>query len=580
MINNDLTISNYKNNSYSEFKQPATGYLLTTKKEVRALHETPKERKSRNLTTSIVAGSLVAGFGSLALLRGGFPKYIAPKLNKFKLNLEQKIANQKAGKSYGKLEELSIIGLRGVNTFLEKAQSINNLTSWKDIGFKRLMCGSNNERPVTSKIYKSVTKLFENIGSSTVSKSYSSTNNKFFELNRHIENINLSMSGNLNKSIEINGVKKPLHQWLDEAGKIRSKISSDLENGFGHEARASRYRQMKESCIGIVDYFLNTNLKRKEKLIPKEAWQNFIADNYVQPKRMQMSTEVAQLRQIITHNIADNYNSTMKALADVDNFINPADKTTREIVRKLRNSLAQYKKLPGDSNKPKRLVLNSEMIKDLQDISASYANGASKFKYSDEQVTHVAEYINEVDNLISKYSKGPLQELLTIYKNILPEKEYLALKNYAETAIKSLDKSIDKETVQFFGKLRDLEVGSAPTDVLSILLSIGAIGYGMTKAHDNEERISLTLKAGIPVVSAVATSLYCSAGLLSGSKALFFSAISGFVMNRIGKYIDEYRKEAIAEDKLNLDKTQKSENKLGEAIIEKKINKQEEIKQS
>lgn len=107
------------------------------------------------------------------------------------------------------------------------------------------------------------------------------------------------------------------------------------------------------------------------------------------------------------------------------------------------------------------------------------------------------------------------------------------------------------ETVQFYDKLRDLVLGSAPTDALSILFSAGAIGYGLTKADSKEEKISVTLKSGIPVVAAVGTSLYCSAGLVSGSKAMFVGLLSGLVMNKIGVYVDNLRKKYIKNKQTN-----------------------------
>ena len=55
--------------------------------------------------------------------------------------------------------------------------------------------------------------------------------------------------------------------------------------------------------------------------------------------------------------------------------------------------------------------------------------------------------------------------------------------------------------------------------------------------------ISASLKYGIPAVGAIATSLYCSAKLISGGKALLFGLLSGWVINKIGVFADEVRKQ-------------------------------------
>ena len=131
---------------------------------------------------------------------------------------------------------------------------------------------------------------------------------------------------------------------------------------------------------------------------------------------------------------------------------------------------------------------------------------------------------------------------MTAYKEILPRKEYLKLKSRVNSAVRSLDKSIDIETNQYFDKARDLRLGSAPTDVLSILMTGGAVGYYLNKSDNKDEKCSVAIKYGIPAIGAIATSLYCTARLVSGGKAMFFGLISGWLMNKAGVLVDDARK--------------------------------------
>ena len=131
--------------------------------------------------------------------------------------------------------------------------------------------------------------------------------------------------------------------------------------------------------------------------------------------------------------------------------------------------------------------------------------------YSPEAIKALSSYVAQVDEIISKNSKGELQEILSAYKKILPESEYNNLKKQVQAAIKSLDNSIDIETVQYVDKARDLKLGSAPTDVLSIVGTVGAVGYYLNKSDGKDEKISASLKYGIPAIGAIATSLYCTA---------------------------------------------------------------------
>ena len=167
---------------------------------------------------------------------------------------------------------------------------------------------------------------------------------------------------------------------------------------------------------------------------------------------------------------------------------------------------------------------------------------SSKFNYNEDAVKAISSYVSEVEDIIAKSSKGELQEILTAYKSILPRNEYLKLKSKVQSAVKSLDKSIDTETIQYFDKARDLKLGSAPTDVLSILAAVGAVGYYLGHAENKDEKTSVSLKYGIPAIGAIATSLYCTARLVSGGKAILFGLLSGWAMNKAGVLVDDTRK--------------------------------------
>ncbi len=271
-------------------------------------------------------------------------------------------------------------------------------------------------------------------------------------------------------------------------------------------------------------------------------WQSFIAEDYVLPAKMNLSNKTSLLRQAITHDINDNYKATIKALDNVQKFVNPTDTSTNDILRSLRSKLEKYKKLSGKNENDLRNKLNAEIIGDLKNLSGNFKEMSSKFNYNQDAVKSISTYVSEVEDIISKSSKGELQEILTAYKSILPRNEYLKLKSKVESAVKSLDKSIDTETIQYFDKARDLKLGSAPTDVLSIIGAVGAVGYYLGHAENKDERTSVSLKYGIPAIGAIATSLYCTARLVSGGKALLFGLLSGWAMNKAGVLVDDTRK--------------------------------------
>src|SRR5574344_1737615 len=126
-----------------------------------------------------------------------------------------------------------------------------------------------------------------------------------------------------------------------------------------------------------------------------------------------------------------------------------------------------------------------------------------------------------------------------IYKQLLTPEDYSTAKRHTYSAINSLDKSINLETEKLYEKLRDFAIGSVPADILSILASTGFVGIGLAKADNADERTSVALKYGIPVIGAVATSVVCTAGLVSGGTAIILGLLSGEVIKKIGDFTDE-----------------------------------------
>ena len=78
--------------------------------------------------------------------------------------------------------------------------------------------------------------------------------------------------------------------------------------------------------------------------------------------------------------------------------------------------------------------------------------------------------------------------------------------------------------------------------MLSILGTVGTVGYFLNKSKDKDEKYSVAIKYGIPAIGAIATSLYCTARLVAGGKALLFGLVSGWLMNKAGEAVDNARK--------------------------------------
>lgn len=217
----------------------------------------------------------------------------------------------------------------------------------------------------------------------------------------------------------------------------------------------------------------------------------------------------------------------------------PRDIRLKETNKKLERLDKQF--IETIRKKPKDLYqtfIPESLVKETKDALANEVNPAKK------------EIIENI------------KDILNIYKPSLSPKEYSRMEKRANKLIKSLNNAIDLETDKLFDKVRDLHLGSAPRDVLSVLGSIGVVGWFLSKADNKDEKTSVALKYGLPAIVAVMTSLYCTVGLIATGPSLIIGAAAGIVIKALCEYLDKVRKN-YNEQKPNLSLSNIDFNSLG-----------------
>jgi hypothetical protein len=220
-----------------------------------------------------------------------------------------------------------------------------------------------------------------------------------------------------------------------------------------------------------------------------------------------------------------------------------------ERIKALGNIRANIRKYA--KNPEKNSILRKQITQDLENFISELKKTGKDSKYSDEVIDNISAEASRLYDTFSDFKQGKVEDILKIYKNILPKKDYGEVERAYKSGMKSLDNAIKVETDDFACKLRDLTLGSAPTDILSLVGGLSVLGYNLVKSDNNDQRLSITLKYGIPAISAIGVSLYCNAKMLAGTKAMVVATISSFILNRIG---------SSADDALKKYKAQKSEN--------------------
>lgn len=501
--------------------------------ETRIKDEDKKDRK----VGLIIAGSALLATAVTLLVTKRLPKNTSKRIENLAQTIEERVNKRiKKGKT-GFLTSFYKYTLQKLTKFGEKANSINNVSSYKDLIFKRIML----KTKLTRRIHEKITRVFEKLARTTVNRKYTKSTNKFSQLFTSFDEINKKiLSQDPNKMIKIGDVEKTASEWVKELEKYKNNVNSLLKDGFGKKATNVRYLKMKRANDGLDEKVYEVGkdgIKKLKKLKSSKLNQSFVAEEFLAADKIALNKEVSNLRNAISYTVMDNYKASRKILDDMSMIVNPKDMEANKLIRELKSNLSAYKKIAPNDDKV-LATINSEISLKLKQLSQILKNS----QYNEQAVNQILSSIGELEKLMSRNSKSGMQKILHIYEGLLPEQEYTKLLGKANSAVKTLDKAINTENDKFFDKLRDLKLGSGPTDVLSVIGAIGGVGIGLTRADNSEERKSAMLKYGIPVIGGVATSLFLTVSLVSAFKALAISSISSFIVGDLGVKIDKSRK--------------------------------------
>ncbi|MBQ8460169.1 hypothetical protein IJ541_08730 [bacterium] len=488
-------------------------------------------RKTNNLKIiglSIAGVTVLTAAGIFFVLKGG-PKNLSKNLKKLSEYFERKILESKLNTDEAPNRVFLYLS-KTLNHASQKAEAVNNFTSFKDMLFKKIM----NSNKYFGKLHDKITHLFEKIGRRSVLSSYEDTN-RFFELAFEASKSASRRAGihNLDEIIEINGVKLTKEEWLKKASGLMTEIGEDYSKNFGKTSLKSRYYKYKKAAENLKAAFAKLKVFWSTDVINK-----FMAESAIAKEKNIIQTLVRSQRQGLSYNLADMAENSNHIILDI----------VREISYKDAKNITKLGKIRGDLQKliasgGKDAVLKRAISRDINSIVREIEGALQNKTIKEDRANVILSKLAELKSEISGFKQGKIQDILDIYKGILSEDEYKLLEKSYRKGIKSLDKSIHVETEDFLSKLRDLTLGSAPTDILTMVGSLGILGYHLGKSEDNEQRRSIALKYGFPALAGIGVSLYCNAKLFAGSKSLLAGSISSWVLNRIGAWGDKKLKE-------------------------------------
>lgn len=168
----------------------------------------------------------------------------------------------------------------------------------------------------------------------------------------------------------------------------------------------------------------------------------------------------------------------------------------------------------------------------FNDMTTFWAQEAIK-PQKDKLVKEGEEFVTKLAGN-EKDKKGLYTEILELISPHLKDEEKSALENSVKKSAKKLTDANKSETVEYFDKKRDLVLGSAPTDIVTALVSLGACGVALGTADSKEQRLSRTVSGIIPAICGIGTSIALTAMLVSGGLSIVLGGVSSVVLSGIG----------------------------------------------
>ncbi len=495
---------------------------------------TPEEARKTNNAKLIglsIAGAIVTTAAGIFFVLKGGPKGVSKGFKRLQNYLEYKVQQSKLNNmSDTPLNRFYVYMIGKLDKIKHGSEAINNYTSFKDSAFKKIMYLS---KP-TRYLHQATTRLFEKIGRQAVVNAYKEST-RTFNLARDMA-AGTSMKAFSRKAgevVEINGVKKTRLQWLEHLLKMDDDLAKIYEKHFGEEIRGSRYLRIKKSAKELEEQFKDLKTFWSQDLVT-----SFMAEDAIAAEKTAIQKLVKSHRKDISYSLKDFYTDTDKMIIQMTHSISHNDIAKINMLRNIRQSI--YKYIQSGTNDGK---IRKEILSGADDFRAEIIKAMNNNSMDKEVATNLLENITELRGMVVNFKSGKVEEMLDIYKKLLPESDYKTVEKFYREGVKNLDKSIKIETDDFVSKVRDLSLGSAPTDVLTILGGLGTLGYYLAKSKDNDERVSISLKYGFPAIAGLGVSLYGNAKLFAGTKAMAIGIGSSILLGKMGSFMDKKLKE-------------------------------------
>lgn len=360
-------------------------------------------------------------------------------------------------------------------------------------------------------------------------KSLANTHNQILALTEK-----LKQRKDLNKVVQVNGENYTVSQLISLIEKNMRETRNLYDKNFSIQSFENRNQYLKESLQGISEKFFNeyTSIDYYTKL----GFTRFTVEEWLVPLKNTYQAMIRENKLAISNSPDDKFVTVYNLLKSFDNLITPKDTKSRNILKSAIKKLGESRKTSAIEDTAATEFINSDINRSMKILLERVSKDS---KYSKETQESMRSMVQDIESILNNKKQGKLQETLSLLKALLPKEDYQKIRHQVNSTSEKMTKITSAEGDLYFDKLRDITLGSAFSDIVFGMLSpLATMGVLLAMDDTKEERISTTLKLGIPLIGGIATSTAFLFLLASGGKALIMSSLIGVGLNRIGTYAD------------------------------------------
>jgi len=385
------------------------------------------------------------------------------------------------------------------------------------------------------KLYASLDRVFKKAGSAF--------SNSDDEIQKVLND--LKKSPRANETIMYNGAQRKVSEVISEIETMLSERKTHLSNAFSQDAVKKRvqnideYMLKDENGLSLTQKTTQGFLDKLRKRNFKEIFQNPVAGGIIADKKGEHSAIVNGLRRSITNNLSTTLDQKHSIVSDLRNAVKPDDLAAYRKVDETVRMIDKYRKTVFDTQEAVTEA-QSTLLKQLEELKELFKTNGAK---------NGVDVITPIDSLwhsVKHINPGDNEKIMSALKQVVePETYTKVIKPAMRKSEVALNKACSMEIEAAVDKLRDINCGCAPTDMLTVIFASGGLGLYMLQADDADERVSVGLTTGLPILSTLGTCMLSAINMVSGLKCWALSGIAGLattvVCNGLDKMYKKFR---------------------------------------